>query len=167
VCICKLEFACPPTEFICNEEYSSNRFLIPIPSYWQVEVAEDDWEKTAFTTSRGLYQWRSMPVGLTNSPATCQRMMELVLRGLPWQVCMVYLDDVLIYSPTFEGHFSSLREVFSRIQSAGFRLNPKKVNLPKIMWCSSAMLCPIMACSQTLETQTKSERGPHQRLRPR
>ena len=74
--------------------------------YWQVEVAEGDREKTAFTTGRGLYQWWSMPMGLTNSPATCQRMMELVLRGLPWQVCMVYLDDELIYSPTFEGHLS-------------------------------------------------------------
>lgn len=97
--------------------------------YWQVEVAMEDREKTAFTTGRGLYQWRSMPMGLTNSPATFQRMMELVLRGLPWQVCMVYLDDVLIYSPTFEDHFSSLREVFSRIQAAGLRLNPQKCHL--------------------------------------
>ena len=69
--------------------------------YWQVEVAEDDREKTAFTTGRGLYQWRSMPMGLTNSPATFQRMMELVLRGLLWQVCMVYVDDVLIYRDIF------------------------------------------------------------------
>ena len=60
--------------------------------YWQIEVAENDREKTAFTTGRGLYQWRSMPMGLTNAPATFQRMMELVLRGLPWQVCMVYLS---------------------------------------------------------------------------
>lgn len=99
--------------------------------YWQVEVAEEDREKTAFTTGRGLYQWRSMPMGLTNSPATFQRMMELVLRGLPWQVCMVYLDDVLIYSPTFEDHLCSLRKVFSRIQAAGLRLNPKKCHLAR------------------------------------
>ena len=99
--------------------------------YWQVEVAEEDREKTAFTTGRGLYQWRSMPMGLTNPPATFQRMMELVLRGLPWHVCMVYLDDVLIYSPTFEDHLSSLREVFSRIQTAGLKLNPKKCHLAR------------------------------------
>ena len=97
--------------------------------YWQVEVAEEDRQKTAFTTGRGLYQWRSMPMGLTNSPATFQRMMELVLRGLPWQVCMVYLDDVLIFSPTFAEHMASLREVFSRIQSAGLKLNPGKCHL--------------------------------------
>lgn len=96
-----------------------------------MEVAEEDREKTAFATDRGLYQWRSMPMGLTNSPATFQSMMELVLRGLPWQVCMVYLDDVLIYSPTFEDHLDSLREVFSRIQAAGLRLNPKKCHLAR------------------------------------
>ncbi|XP_061765808.1 uncharacterized protein LOC133558442 [Nerophis ophidion] len=99
--------------------------------YWQVKVAEGDREKTAFTTGRGLYQWRSMPMGLPNSPATFQRMMELVLRGLPWQVCMVYLDDVLIYSPTFEAHLTSLREIFSRIHAAGLRLNHKKCHLAR------------------------------------
>ncbi len=99
--------------------------------YWQVEVAEEDREKTAFTTGQGLYQWRSMPMGLSNAPATFQRLMELVLRGLPWHICMVYLDDILIYNKTFEEHMSSLKEVFSRIQSAGLRLNPRKCHLAR------------------------------------
>ncbi|KAK3510443.1 hypothetical protein QTP70_006846 [Hemibagrus guttatus] len=99
--------------------------------YWQVEVAEDDREKTAFTTGQGLYQWRSMPMGLSNAPATFQRLMELVLRGLPWHICMVYLDDILIYSKTFEEHLSSLKEVFLRIQSAGLKLNPSKCHLAR------------------------------------
>lgn len=99
--------------------------------YWQVEVAEQDREKTAFTTGQGLYQWRSMPMGLSNSPATFQRMMELVLRGLPWHICMVYLDDILIYSGTFEEHLTHLKEVFSRIQSAGLKLNPGKCHLAR------------------------------------
>jgi len=86
--------------------------------YWQVEMAEKDCEKTAFTTGRGLYQWRTLPMGLTNSPATFQRMMELILRGLPWHICMLYLDDILIYSRTFEDHLALLEEVLSRIQSA-------------------------------------------------
>ena len=99
--------------------------------FWQLEVAEEDREKTAFTTGQGLYQWRSMPMGLSNSPATYQRMMELVLRGLPWNICMVYLDDVLLYSDTFERHLSSLREVFSRIKAAGLKLNPSKCHLAR------------------------------------
>lgn len=94
--------------------------------YWQVDVAEEDREKTAFTTGRGLYQWRAMPMGLSNSPATFQRMMELVLRGLPWHICLVYLDDILIYSRTFEDHLCHLEEVLTRIQSAGLKLNSKK-----------------------------------------
>ncbi|KAG1940175.1 thy-1 membrane glycoprotein [Pimephales promelas] len=99
--------------------------------YWQVEVAEEDREKTAFTTGQRLYQWRSMPMGLSNAPATFQRLMELVLRGLPWHICMVYLDDILIYNRTFEEHLSSMREVFSRIQSAVLRLNPGKCHLAR------------------------------------
>lgn len=99
--------------------------------YWQVEVAEEDREKTAFTTGQGLYQWRSMPMGLSNAPATFQRLMELVLRGLPWHICMVYLDDILIYNKTFEEHMSSLKEVFLRIRSAGLRLNPQKCHLAR------------------------------------
>lgn len=94
--------------------------------FWQIEVAEEDHENTAFTTGWGLYQWRSVPMGLSNSPATYQRMMELVLRGLPWNICMVYLDDVLLYSSTFEHHLSSLGEVFSRIKATGQKLNPSK-----------------------------------------
>lgn len=99
--------------------------------YWQVEVAQEDREKTAFTTGQGLYQFKSMPMGLTNAPATFQRVMELVLRGLPWHICMVYLDDILIYSRSFEAHLSALEEVFTRIGTAGLRLNARKCNLAR------------------------------------
>ena len=60
--------------------------------YWQVSVAPEDRPKTAFTTRKGLFQWRVMPFGLSNAPATFSRLMELVLRGLNWEHCMVYLD---------------------------------------------------------------------------
>ena len=99
--------------------------------YWQVEVAQEDREKTAFTTGQGLYQFRSMPMGLTNAPATFQRVMELVLRGLPWHICMVYLDDILVYSRSFEAHLSALGEVFTRIGAAGLRLNARKCHVAR------------------------------------
>ncbi|CAL9702845.1 unnamed protein product [Knipowitschia caucasica] len=99
--------------------------------YWQVEVAEEDREKTTFTTGRGIYQWRAMPMGLSNSPATFQRMMELVLRGLPWHTCLVYLDDILIFSRTFEDHLGHLGEVLTRIDLAGLRLNSSKCHFAK------------------------------------
>ena len=55
--------------------------------YWQVTVHPDDREKTAFTTGDGLYQFKVMPMGLTNAPPTFQRLMELVLHGLHWSTC--------------------------------------------------------------------------------
>ncbi len=89
-------------------------------------MAEVDCEKTTFTTGRGLYQWRAMPMGLTNSPATFHYMMELVLRGLPWHICLVYLDNILIYGHMFKDHLIHLEEVLTRIRSAGLKLNPSK-----------------------------------------
>ncbi|KAI4871629.1 hypothetical protein NFI96_008439, partial [Prochilodus magdalenae] len=99
--------------------------------YWQVEVEEQDREKTAFTTGSGLYHFKVLPMGLTNSPATFQRLMEMVLRGLPWKTCLVYLDDVLIYSRSFSDHLQHLEEVLSRFQATGLKLNPAKCCLAK------------------------------------
>lgn len=67
--------------------------------YWQVELDPKDREQTAFNTGSALYQFKVMPMGLTNAPPTFQRLMELVLHGLHWKVCLVYLDDV--FSQTF------------------------------------------------------------------
>uniref|UniRef100_H3B5T7 ribonuclease H n=1 Tax=Latimeria chalumnae TaxID=7897 RepID=H3B5T7_LATCH len=82
-------------------------------------------QKTAFITGSGLY-FKVIPMGLTNAPATFQRLMELVLRGLPWKICLVYLDDVLIYSHSFEEHLQHIEEILSRFQSSRVKLNPLK-----------------------------------------
>ena len=62
--------------------------------YWQVEVAKEHREKTAFCT--GLFEFNVMPFGLCNAPATSQRLMNSVLAGLQWSTCLVYIDDIII-----------------------------------------------------------------------
>ncbi|GBM66799.1 Transposon Ty3-I Gag-Pol polyprotein [Araneus ventricosus] len=94
--------------------------------YWQVEIRPEDREKTAFTTGQGLWQFKVMPFGLCNAPATFERLMETVLRGLTSEACLVYLDDIIIVGRTFEEHLNNLRKVFQRLQKANLKLSPKK-----------------------------------------
>ena len=98
--------------------------------YWQVEVAEEDRPKTAFTTGAGgLYQFKVMPFGLCNAPATFERLMEQILLGLPWEILLIYLDDVIVYAKTFEEMLARLRTVLSRLRDAQLKLSPKKCSL--------------------------------------
>ena len=92
-------------------------------------MEESDREKTAFSTGCGLWQFTVMPFGLCNAPATFERLMELVLAGLPWSVCLLYLDDILVHAKTFEEEIANLREVFGRFRAANLKLNPKTCEL--------------------------------------
>lgn len=94
--------------------------------YWQVDIHPEDKEKTAFSTGTGLYQFTVMPFGLCNAPATFERLMEMVLKGLTWKICLVYLDDILVMGKSFDDHLKNLEEVFARIGDANLKLNPKK-----------------------------------------
>ncbi|GBM30021.1 Retrovirus-related Pol polyprotein from transposon 297 [Araneus ventricosus] len=94
--------------------------------YWQIEVRPEDREKTAFTTGQGFWQFKVMPFGLCNAPATFERLMETVLRGLSSEACLVYLDDIIIVGRTFEEHLINLRKVFQRLQKSNLKLSPKK-----------------------------------------
>ena len=96
--------------------------------YWQVEVAPEDRAKTAFTTSEGLYQFKVMPFGLCNAPATFQRLMDRVLGGLKWSSCLVYFDDIIIVGSTFDDHLRNIGSVLMRLRGAGLKLKPAKCN---------------------------------------
>ena len=70
-----------------------------------------------------------MPFGLRNAPATFQRLMDTTLSGLTWLFCMVYLDDIIVWSRTFDEHVVHLRAVFRRLAEAGLKVSPKKIHL--------------------------------------
>ncbi|GFS56299.1 retrovirus-related Pol polyprotein from transposon 17.6 [Trichonephila clavipes] len=94
--------------------------------YWQIEIDEADREKTAFITPDGLYEFKVMPFGLCNAPATFERMMDNLLRNFKWTMCLCYLDDIIVFSETFEDHLIRLRLVLKCLQEAGLKLNSKK-----------------------------------------
>jgi hypothetical protein len=103
--------------------------------YWQIKVATDSREKTAFVTPQGLYEVLVMPFGLTNAPAVFQRLMQKVLAGLNPEAgpdfVAVYIDDVLIFSHTVTEHLEHLRAVIQRIEEAGLKLKPTKCHFAR------------------------------------
>ena len=95
--------------------------------YWQVPIMERDKEKTAFCTSSGqLYEFNQVPFGLCNSPVTFSRLMDRVLAGLHWETCLFYLDDIIVFSSTWEEHLARLRQVFERLRHANLKLGAEK-----------------------------------------
>ena len=95
--------------------------------YWQVPIMERDTEKTAFRTSSGqLYKFNQVPFGLCNAPATFSRLMDRVLSGLHWETCLFYLDNIIVFSSTWEEHLAQLRQVFERLRHANLKLGTGK-----------------------------------------
>jgi hypothetical protein len=97
--------------------------------YWQTAMDEKDQAKTTFITRYGLFEYTKMLFGLCNAPSTFQCCMELILSGLQWKTLLIYLDDVIVHSTTFDDHMEKLGEVLSRLQNAGLKLKPSKCHL--------------------------------------
>ena len=80
-------------------------------------VKDDDRPQTAFSAQQGQFHWRVMPFRLTNGPASFTRLMNLVLNGLTWTCCLLYLNDIIICASTFEDHIRRLRLLFDRVRT--------------------------------------------------
>ena len=95
--------------------------------YWQVEIKEEDKKKTAFQVGGlGFFEFHRMPFGLCNAPATFQRLMERCMGDLNLTDCLIYLDDIVIFSSTFEEHLDRLEAVFSRLKQHNLKLKASK-----------------------------------------
>ncbi|KAM7304192.1 reverse transcriptase/ribonuclease H [Ixodes scapularis] len=94
--------------------------------YLQVEMSPGDESKTAFVCHRGLFEFTRMTFGLTGAPTTFQRLIDGVLGDAKWQHALAYLDDIIVYSETFEDHLRHLEDVLRKLRIAGLTLNPTK-----------------------------------------
>lgn len=94
--------------------------------YWQVRMSPESKSKTCFRTPDGIYQFEVMPFGLKCAPSTFCRLMDNVLGDLKFKTLILYLDDIEIFSDTFEEHLVRLRTVLERLKAARLKLKPSK-----------------------------------------
>lgn len=96
--------------------------------FHQILVDEKDRRKTAFSTPLGHFEYVRMPFGLKNAPATFQRLMNSILRDYINKICVVYLDDILIFSASLEEHLTNLKKIFHCLRKAGLKIQIDKCN---------------------------------------
>ena len=100
--------------------------------FWQVPMSPESKQYTAFTLgSMGLYECESMPFGLCNAPPTFQRLMLNCLGELNLTYCLIYLDDVIVFSHTEEEHLERMRVIFDRLREHSLKLKPSKCEVFK------------------------------------
>ena len=99
--------------------------------YHQMKLAEGSREITAFTTPRGLVQWKVLPMGMKTSGTVFQRLMDAMLGELQPRCAVVYINDITIFSPSLCQHLIDLGEVFKRLTAVNPKLNLEKCNFVK------------------------------------
>ena len=121
-------FPIPDITKILSKLGTSNYFttLDLTSGFHQIEMDPKDTEKTAFSTDKGHFEYKRMPFGLKNAPATFQRLMNYVLKDLVNKVCYVYLDDIIILGTSLEEHIQNIKAVFEKLREANLKIQLHK-----------------------------------------
>ena len=107
-----------------NQQWFSTMDLAS--GYWQVAMSPEAKRKAALVTNEGLLQFRVMPFGLCNTPATFERLMDRVLCGMHWSRCLVYLDDVISFGGSVTEALTRLEAVLCHLSNFGLQPKAKK-----------------------------------------
>lgn len=111
------------------EELAGSQYFTKLDmrsGYHQIRMLSEDEHKTAFKTHQGHYQFKVMPFGLTNSPATFQCIMNEILQPFLRKFVLVFLDDILIYTTSWEEHIQHLEQVLDTLRAHHLYLKPSK-----------------------------------------
>ena len=123
--------------------------------YWQVKMDEESKPLTVFTAGPlGFYEWKRIPFRLTNTPATFQRVMETCLRDLNLHWCIIYLDDIVIFSKDLASHLERHEAVFQKLEERGLKLKPSKCEL---FWWQLAYLGHMISAQGVATDEGKIE----------
>lgn len=124
------KFPIPNIENILDKLGRSQYFttLDLAKGFHQILVRPEDRKKTAFSTPLGHFEFARMPFGLKNAPSTFQRLMNSVLRKFINKTCVVYLDDILVFSTSFEEHIDNLQKIFNTLKEAKLKVQINKCN---------------------------------------
>ena len=96
---------------------------------YQMAVQPDDKRKTTFLTRKGAWQWKVLPFGFCGSQASFSRLLSLTLAGLNFTVCLIYLDDIIIFAADLETHLERLTLVLKRLSEANLKIKPTKYHI--------------------------------------
>lgn len=121
----------PPVD-LCVDQLAGSKILSVLDlkcGFWQSEIRPEDRDKTAFITRNGQYRYKVLCFGLTNAPSLFQSLMNLVLAGVLWRTCLVYVDDVIVMVESVEQMAERLEEVLGRFRNASLKLKPTKCRL--------------------------------------
>ena len=118
----------PRIDDLLNQMQGSTCFSVCdlTAAFYNIKMADNSRHLTAFATPFGVYQYTRMPMGIRNGPSVFQRLVDKVLTGLRYHVCLAYIDDIAIFTRTFEEHLSAMESIFSRLEEYDLTLKASK-----------------------------------------